>query len=144
MTNSKYLVLILVCTFNFNYSQNKEVDSLIQKIDNKDAYIVLTKTISPRIKGMYANRLVEIGKKASPELIKVLESPSKGIAAHFLLSKIWKDIWEEEVCCNIKNIGMVEIIIINGLEIRIENNMLYATPENLKKEIEVWKKLCEV
>lgn len=137
----KYFALILV--FNINYAQNKEIDSLIQKIDNKDAYIVLTKTVSPRINGKSANRIVEIGKVASPKLIKILESPSKGIAAHFMLSKIWQDIWSEEVCCNITTIGKVEVITINGLEIQIENNMFYATPENLKKERKIWEKLCQ-
>lgn len=145
MTNflKKIALTLLVFTFSLGYAQNKEVDSLIQKLDNKDAYIVLTKTTSPRLRGNTAIRIVEIGKIASPELIKILDSQSQGIAAHFILSKIWQDIWEEEVCCNIRSVGDVEIFIINGLEIRIENNVLYSTPESLKKEKEIWKKLCQ-
>jgi hypothetical protein len=146
MTNllKKIALILLVFTSSLSYAQNKEVDSLIQKLDNKDAYIVLTKTTSPRLKGNTANRIVKIGKMASPELIKILDSQSQGIVAHFILSKIWQEVWEEEVCCNIRNIGEVEILTINGLEIRIENNVLYSTQESLKKEKEMWKKLCQV
>lgn len=146
MTNllKKIALILLVFNVSLSYAQNKEVDSLIQKLDNKDAYIVLTKTTSPRLKGNVANRIVEIGKMASPELVKILDSQSKGIVAHFILSKIWQRIWEEEVCCNIRSNGEVEILTINGLEIRIENNTLYSTPENLKKNQQVWKKNCHV
>jgi hypothetical protein len=117
---------------------------LIQKLDNKDAYIVLTKTTSPRLKGNTANRIIEIGKMASPELIKILDSQSQGVAAHFILSKIWQEVWEEEVCCNIRSVGEIEILTINGLEIRVENNVLYSTQESLKRKKEIWKKLCQV
>lgn len=134
--------ILLLCCFTLGHAQSKELDSLIQKIDNKDAYIVLTKTTSPRIKGATANRIVTIGKIASPELIKILNSQSKGIIAHFILSEIWKNTWEEEVCCNSTTIGTVEIITVNGLEIRVENNVLSSTPESLKKNQQLWKKQC--
>ena len=144
MTNLlKNTVLILVLlSINFTNAQNKEVDSLIQKIDNKDAFIVLTKTTSPRAKGNNAKRIIEIGKTASPELIKILNTQNKGIIAHFILSEIWKNIWDEKVCCNIRNVGDIEIFTINGLEIQVENNVLYSTPENLEKNQQVWKKNC--
>jgi hypothetical protein len=146
MTNlfRKIALIILVFISCLSYAQNKEVDSLIQKLDNKDAYIVLTKTTSPRLKGNTANRIIEIGKMASPELIKILDSQSQGVAAHFILSKIWQEVWEEEVCCNIRSVGEVEILTINGLEIRVENNVLYSTQESLKRKKEIWKKLCQV
>ncbi|MGL2964160.1 hypothetical protein ACSVH2_10115 [Flavobacterium sp. RSB2_4_14] len=146
MTNllKKIVLTFLVFNLSLSYAQNKEVDSLIQKLDNKDAYIVLTKTTSPRLKGNTANRIVEIGKIASPELVKILDSENQGIVAHFILSKIWEEVWEEEVCCNIRSIGEIEIMTINGLEIIIENNVLFSTPESLKKEKEIWKKLCQV
>jgi hypothetical protein len=146
MTKSlKKIALFLVFfSLNLTYAQNKEVDSLIQKIDNKDAYIVLTKTTSPRVKGNNAKRIIEIGKTASPELIKILDSQNRGIIAHFILSEIWKNIWDEEVCCNIRNVGEIEIFTINGLEIQVENNTLYSTPENLKKNQKIWKENCHV
>ncbi|WP_445452310.1 hypothetical protein [Flavobacterium sp. 25HG05S-40] len=146
MTNlvKKIILIVVVISFNSICAQHKEIDSLIQKIDNKDAYIVLTKTTSPRINGTTANRIVAIGKMASPALIKILDSQNKGIMAHFILSKIWQNIWEEEVCCNIKRVGDIEILKINGLEIKIENNTLYATPENLKKIKQAWKVNCHV
>jgi hypothetical protein len=141
----KNTVFILVLfSLNLGYTQNKEIDSLILKIDNKDAYIILTKTISPRVKGDSAERLVDIGKLASPELIKILDHQSKGIIAHFILSKIWDKVWEEEVCCNIRNVRNVEILTINGLEILIENNILYSNEENLKKNQQTWKKITHV
>lgn len=146
MTNlfRKIALILLVFISCLSYAQNKEVDSLIQKLDNKDAYIVLTKTTSPRLKGNTANRIIEIGKMASPELIKILDSQSQGVVAHFILSKIWQEVWEEEVCCNIRSVGEIEILTINGLEIRVENNVLYSTQESLKRKKEIWKKLCQV
>ena len=146
MTNlfRKIALILLVFISCLSYAQNKEVDSLIQKLDNKDAYIVLTKTTSPRLKGNTANRIIEIGKMASPELIKILDSQSQGVVAHFILSKIWQEVWEEEICCNIRSVGEVEILTINGLEIRVENNVLYSTQESLKRKKEIWKKLCQV
>lgn len=146
MTNlfRKIALILLVFISCLSYAQNKEVDSLIQKLDNKDAYIVLTKTTSPRLKGNTANRIIEIGKMASPELIKILDSQSQGVVAHFVLSKIWQEVWEEEICCNIRSVGEVEIFTINGLEIRFENNVLYSTQESLKRKKEIWKKLCQV
>ncbi|MDN3677215.1 hypothetical protein QWY90_07800 [Flavobacterium paronense] len=140
----KIALTLLVVSLNLTYAQNKELDSLIQKIDNKEAYIVLTKTTSPRVKGTDAKRIIEIGKMASPELIKVLDSQNKGIIAHFILSEIWKNIGEEEVCCAIRNVGEIEILTINGLEIQIENNVLFSTSENLKKNQQVWKTNCHV
>ena len=137
-------IAVVIFSFNLTYAQNKEVDSLIQKIDNKDAYIVLTKTTSPRVKGTNTNRIIEIGKIASPELIKILDSQDKGIIAHFILSEIWKNIWDEEICCNIRTVGDIEILTINRLEIQIENNVLFSTSENLKKNQQVWKKNCHV
>ncbi|WP_298393450.1 hypothetical protein [Flavobacterium sp.] len=145
MKNFLKIVLILfLIASSMSYAQNKEVETLIQKLDNKDAYIVLTKTTSPRLKGTTASRIIEIGKIAAPELIAILDSQSQGIAAHFILSKIWEDDWTEEACCSIRNIGAIEIVTINGLEIRIEKDELYATPESLKKKKEVWKKICQV
>ncbi|GAB3721543.1 hypothetical protein [Flavobacterium koreense] len=146
MTNlfRKIALILLVFISCLSYAQNKEVDSLIQKLDNKDAYIVLTKTTSPRLKGNTANRIIEIGKMASPELIKILDSQSQGVVAHFILSKIWQEVWEEEICCNIRSVGEIEILTINGLEIRVENNVLYSTQESLKRKKEIWKKLCQV
>jgi len=136
--------ILFMFSLNLAYCQNKEVDSLILKIDNKDAYIVLTKTISPRVKGNDAERIIEIGKTASPELIKILTSQNKGIIAHFILSEIWKNTWEEEICCNVRSVGVIEILTINGLEIKIENNTLNSTSENLKKNQQIWKKKCQV
>lgn len=133
----KIVLIVLVLASSLNTAQNKEVDALIQKLDNKDAYIVLTKTTSPRLKGTTASRIIEIGKTASPELIAILDSQSQGIAAHFILSKIWQEVWTEEACCSIRNVGEIEILTINGLEITIEKDELYATPESLKKKKEV-------
>jgi len=77
-------------------------------------------------------------------LIKILNSQSKGIIAHFILCEIWKTTWEEEVCCNIRSVGDIEIITINGLEIKVEDNVLSSTPENLKENQLAWKNTCHV
>ncbi|MBS7788044.1 hypothetical protein KIH23_12120 [Flavobacterium sp. CYK-55] len=119
-------------------AQKQSVDSLVKQLDNKDAYIVLTYTMSPRVSGTCANDLVKIGKKATPELIKVLENANQGIIAHFILSEIWKDQWQEENCCRINKINGEEIITLNELEIHIKNNLLYATAQSLHKNKERW------
>ena len=128
-------------SFNLSFAQKQNLDSLIQNINNKDAYIVLVKTMSPRIHGDSANSIVAIGKKATPELIKVLDNSNKGIIAHFILSEIWKDKWKEETCCYIRNFNNEEIVIINGLEIHIKDNVLYSTIESLNKNLQNWKKI---
>lgn len=130
-------------SFNLGFAQKQNLDSLIQNINNKDAYIVLTKTMSPRINGNSANSIVRIGKQATPDLIKILDNKNKGIIAHFILSEIWKEKWNEQICCNIKNIDNEEIVIINGLEIHINGNILYSTAENLNKNKENWKKFWQ-
>ena len=130
-------------SYNLSIAQKQNLDSLIQNINNKDAYIVLVKTMSPRIHGDSAKSIVEIGKKATPELIKVLDNKNKGVIAHFILSEIWKDNWKEEICCDVTNIDSEEIIIINGLEVHIKDNILFSTTESLNKNMENWKKFWQ-
>ena len=139
---NKFILTAFLLTTSIGFSQKKEVDSLIEKISNKDAYIVLLKTMSPRITGEASNKILNLGKKASPELINILDNENKGIIAHFLLCKIWEKTWEEEVCCNISYSRNKEIVTINGLEIQIENNTLSSEMKNLKESKEAWEKLC--
>jgi len=139
----KMLLLALVFTSGVMLSQVKISDSLIQKIDNKDAYLVMTKTLSPRINSAAGDAIVKIGKSATPGLIEILEDQNKGIIAHFILSEIYKQQWEEEICCNISYDGNIEIVTINGLQIYIENNQLHAKASDLKKNKANWKKLWE-
>jgi hypothetical protein len=145
MTNSqkKMITLLLLIISNTCFSQTKVLDSLIQKIDNNEAYVVLLKTMSPRINSKAGTKLIEIGKSVTPELIKVLDNDDKGIIAHFILSEIWKDSWEEVLCCAIQYSGNTEIITVNGLEIYIKENKLYSKFEDLKVTKEKWTKLWE-
>ena len=131
--------VLFFLSFNLCFAQKQNLDSLIQNINNKDAYIVLVKTMSPRIHGDSAKRILGIGKQATPELIKVLDNKNKGVIAHFILSEIWKDKWDEEICCDIRNIDNEEIIIINGLEVHIKHNILFSTIESLNKNMQNWK-----
>jgi hypothetical protein len=137
------MLLVAIFTFGMASAQVKVSDSLIQKIDNKDAYIVMAKTMSPRMKSDAGDAIVKIGKSATPDLIKVLEDRNKGIIAHFILSEIWKAQWEEAICCNVSYDGNIEMVTINGLKISIENNELHAEAVDLKKNKADWKKLCE-
>lgn len=132
---------LFILSFNLSFAQKQNLESLIQNINNKDAYILLVKTLSPRIYGNSAKSIVEIGKEATPELIKVLATKNKGVIAHFILSEIWKEKWTEEICCDIRTIDNEEIVIINGLEIHIKDNVLYATIESLNENKQTWKKL---
>lgn len=144
MKNLKKIHLFVIIAFSFSISnaQNKELDSLIQKIDNSDAYIVMTATTSPRTKGEVTKQIIEIGKSATCELVQVLEDKNKGIVAHFLLSEIWKETWNEEPCCSINDNGTYELVTINNLEIKIEDNILSATTENLRMNKLAWKAYC--
>lgn len=123
------------------FSQNATADNLIQQISNGDAYIVMTKTISPRIHGEAADKIVKMGKSATSQLIPVLADENKGVIAHFILSEIWKERWEEAVCCDIPTDGTFEIVTLNGLEILIKDNELYAKPAELKKNQANWKEI---
>ncbi len=145
MTNyiKNSIVLLLLILGNTNYSQIRTLDSLIQIIDNKDAYIVLLKTLSPRINSNAGAKIIEIGKPATPELIKILENENKGVIAHFILSEIWKDSWNETLCCPFQYIGTEEIITLNNLNIYIEDNKLNSKLEDLKANKERWIKLWE-
>jgi hypothetical protein len=95
--------------------------------------------MSPRVAGNSAKEIVDIGKNATPELIRILDSKDKGIVAHFILSEIWNDKWKEEVCCYIKNMNDEEIVTINGLEIHIKNNALFSTTQSLNNNKQNWK-----
>jgi hypothetical protein len=139
-----HLFIVIVCSFTICNAQNKVLDSLIQKIDNTDAYIVMTKTTSPRTKGEVTKQIIEIGKSATCKLVQVLEDKNKGIVAHFLLSEIWKETWNEEPCCSINDYGTYELVTINGLEIKIEGNELSATSEHLLTNKLAWKAYCPV
>lgn len=132
------LLLPLLYTSFASFSQAKTLDSLVQKINNDDVYIVILETISPRINGVPENEIVELGKEATPSLIGVLDDKNRGIIAHVLLSKIWNDKYPEATCCNLQYIRNTEIITINGLKIYIEDNTLFATLEDLKKNKENW------
>lgn len=140
----KQLVVFAVAlTSGIAMSQVKPETSLIEKINNKDAYIVMTKTMSPRINSEAGAAIIKIGKRATPALINILEDQNKGIIAHFILSEIWKEDWEEAICCNVSFDGNIEIVTINGLEISIENNELHAKPADLKNNKASWKKRSE-
>lgn len=144
MTHSKNTLLLLmlfVCCLTFG--QAKALDALVQKIDNDDAYIVFVKTMSPRVHDGTATDIIAIGKPATPQLIKVLESKTQGVIAHFILSEIWKATWEEAVCCDILSDGTTELVTINGLRIAIRNNHLVSKPEDLKANKKKWEKLLE-
>ena len=79
--------------------------------------------------------------KATPELIQILDSKDKGIIAHFILSEIWKETWNEQFCCNIMYKGKIEIFTVNGLKIYVENNVLQSDEFDLKTNKTHWKKL---
>jgi hypothetical protein len=142
-TLKKSFVILLLLVGTVSFSQTKTLDSLIQRIDNKDAYIVLLKTVSPRINSSAGTKIIEIGKPATPELIKALGSEQKGVIAHFILSEIWKDTWDETLCCQLQYQGITEIITVNNLKIYIEENQLYSKLEDLKAIKEKWTKLWE-
>lgn len=129
-----------ICCYT-SYGQQKIVDSLIQRINNKEAYILLVKTMSPRINSEAGKQIIQIGKKATPELIQILDSQDKGIVAHFILSEIWKATWSEQMCCNIMYNGSIEIFTVNGLKIYVENNVLFSNEIDLKINKTHWEKL---
>ena len=144
----KHILNISVLTLTLFYSsisfgQTKVLDSLIQNISNKQAYILLTRTMSPRINSTVGIKIIQLGKAATPELIKVLDDQNKGIIAHFILSEIWKERWNQEICCAISNDGVLEIISINGLKIYIDDNTLFAKKDDLKRNKERWRKIWE-
>ena len=124
-----------------SFAQSKVTDSIFQNLNNKAVYIVFVKTMSPRIKGLPDYKIIEMGKQAAPQLIKILDDENKGIAAHVLLSKIYKV--EESICCDILTNGMIEIVYLNGLKIYIENDRLYSKPEDLRMNKAHWKKMIE-
>ena len=139
------IILIAILVFaNLTILNAQEIDSLISKIDNKDVYIILTKNMSPRIIGNDAKKIVVIGKPATKNLLNILEDQKRGIAAHFILSEIWKETWEEEICCNVKYADNKEILTLNGLEIYIKDDELFASEENLKKNKIAWGKIVKV
>jgi len=141
---SNFIVIIVLLISVSGSAQNQSIDRLIEQIDNKEAYIVMLKTMSPRIKSEAGFQLIRIGKSASPYLIRILDQQNKSIIAHFILSEIWKKSWQEEICCNVETDGRVEIITINRLRVIIDNNQLSATPADMIQNKTYWKKLCAV
>lgn len=131
-----WLLLAAAC----GYSQNREVDSLIGTISNKDAYVMLVNTLSPRLKTGAATEIVKIGKQATPKLIDVLDHQNKSVIAHFILLQIWKENWEEQQCCDVRELNGVEIYYINGLEVRYDGVTMYATTEAAKTNKSYWTK----
>ena len=140
----KLLLFSVLLISSIAFSQAGTEDALIQQLSNHDAYIVMVKTLSPRINSAAGDAIVKMGKSATAKLIPVLEEENKGIIAHFILSEIWKDRWEEAVCCDIVTDGTFEIMTVNGLEIFIKDNELYAKPAELKKNQANWKKITHV
>ncbi len=139
MFKKSILVLTFICCYT-SYGQQKVIDSLIQHINNKEAYLLLIKTLSPRIDSKAGKQIIQIGKNASPELIQILDTSDKGIIAHFILSEIWKETWDEQICCNIMNNDNFEVFKVNGLKIQIENNILKSEEIDLKLNKVLWKK----
>lgn len=145
MKNTRnFVIIILLFMSGFSSAQTQSIERLIEQIDNKEAYILMLKTMSPRIKSDAGLQLIRIGKSASPQLIRILDQQNKGVIAHFILSEIWKKTWEEEICCNVETDGRLEIITINGLRVIIDNNKLSATSADMIQNKTYWKKLCAV
>lgn len=140
----KIIAYFTIALLHTTFAHSQQIDSLVAKMGNKDVYIVLAKNMSPRIKGLEAKSIVAIGKPATPHLIGVLDDQNKGIAAHFVLSEIWKETWETEICCNIKYSGNTEILTLNGLEICFENDTVFATANSLKKNKIAWESRVKV
>lgn len=63
--------------------------------------------------GEAAEKLLEVGKPATDELLKVLEDESRGVAAHLILSQIWEP---ETVAYGTRLEGDKFIHMYNGLE----------------------------
>jgi hypothetical protein len=140
MFKKSLLVFTFICC-STSFGQHKIVDSLLQHINNKEAYILLVNTMSPRMNSEAGEQIIQIGKKATPELLQILDSQEKGIIAHFILSEIWKETWNEQICCNIMYSGAIEIFTINGLKIYIDNNVLYSNEIDLKNNKIHWEKI---
>ena len=66
----KHILNISVLTLTLFYSsisfgQTRVIDSLIQNINNKQAYILLTRTMSPRINSTAGIKIIQLGKAAN-------------------------------------------------------------------------------
>ena len=135
-----WVCVLLACTTV--HSQVQTLDKLIAEVDNSEAYLVMLQTVSPRIHSEAGQQIIGLGKKVTPQLIQVLDNENKGIIAHFILSEIWKEKWDQAQYCDVLTDGVVEIVIVNGLEIQIKDNHLSSKMEDLKKNKARWKTIA--
>ena len=139
----KYLTFaIFIYSSSTIYAQTKKIDSLVHKVNNRDIYVLLLKKVTPRVnENSSGTEIIKIGRQATPKLIKILDDQNKGIAAHIILTEIWKNDWPQIDSSSVVRNEKEEIIIIRGLKTHVIKNDLFSTDIELTKNKLKWKKL---
>jgi hypothetical protein len=139
----KYLILVIfIHSSSSSNAQTKKIDSLVHKVNNRDIYVLLLKKVIPRVnENSSGTEIIKIGRQVTPKLIKILDDQNKGIAAHIILTEIWKNDWSQIDSSSVIHNGKEEIIIIRGLKTHVIKNDLFSTNIELTKNKIKWKKL---
>lgn len=85
----KLLLLLFTFLTLVSIAQNKRIENHIQKLDNSQFVIDHHAKATFSYNSPSANKLIKIGKRASPKLIEALNDPKKIIMAHFTLCHIY-------------------------------------------------------
>jgi hypothetical protein len=147
----KLLPLFLVaCVFanSSAFGQIDRIGRLIDSISNDQVGIVMQYVWYPAMKSRCGDSLANIGKLAARPLINVLDDRSKGIIAHFILSKIYRlelsrtghvlgsNVWPVE---NEKNVSLR--VFYMGFIFYVDNkNHLFAKQDDLNDNKKFWQK----
>lgn len=91
----KILTFVFAILFYHGISaQDAGIDSLIKNLNNDQLHGTCHYIWVLEMDSKEADSLVSIGKTISSKLIPLLDSPEKGIIAHFVLSRIWYENFE--------------------------------------------------
>jgi len=130
-------------------AQNRRIETNIQKLDNSQFVIDHNSKAIFAYKSSAANKLIRIGKAASPKLIAALNDPNKVIMAHLVLCHIYfksvsfagpKEQSKDDVTIYKYYLGQQngEGLIISEIK-KGKGYSLFIEPKDLEDIITYWK-----
>ncbi|MEC4003569.1 hypothetical protein OX283_002770 [Flavobacterium sp. SUN052] len=142
-----FIFLFTIFIYSNINAQTKSIENLIAEIDNNQIHIVMQYVWYPEMKSEQAEEIIKMGKSVTPKIIALLDNPSKGIIAHFILSKIWEKNWGDGKSGNFVSINDNNFSVIhNELKIYVVYtsvstcDFLYSKSEDLKTNKAKWEK----
>ncbi len=137
------IISIFFLSFVSVSAQVAKIDSLINKIDNKQLRGTCNYFWSLEMRSESGRELTKIGKISTTKLLGILTDPNKGIIAHYILTRIWVDTIKQWNSFEHFDRDSSVHYEYNGLAFYERHNQWFALKNNLEENKKIWLKLLQ-